>query len=94
MIEQEYKIWLSNFKGDKLHAEKYFLAYKGAIRLSPDIYNFTIHNPELYQDLSKQLSELGRQVAYRQYAQRKREEQYDMSVFEKEPEINVNEIPF
>jgi hypothetical protein len=100
MIEQEYKTWLSKFKGDKYYAEKYFLAHKGAIRLKPCVVNFTIQDVTLYETLKRELNKMNEQIAYRQYAERKRLEaeensvEYDMSVFEPQKEINVDEIPF
>lgn len=96
MIEQEYKTWLSKFKGDKYSAEKHFLASKGAIRLTPSITNFTIQNISLYNDLREQLRQMYKQQAYREYATMKRleEEQYDLSRIETEPEIRLEDIPF
>ena len=100
MIEQEYKTWLDKFKGDRNFAEHYFLAFKGVIRLTPSVINFTIKDQKLYEDLRNQLRIMNEQIAYREYAIRKRQEaeemseEYDMSVFEKEKEINVKDIPF
>jgi len=100
MIEQEYKTWLTKFKGNKNYAEKYFLAEKGAIRLSPSIINFTIKDAVLYETITKELNKMNEQIAYREYAKRKREEaeemdvEYDMSVFEPQKEIRLEDIPF
>ena len=100
MIEQEYNTWLDKFKGDRNFAEHYFLAHKGAIKLMPSVINFTILNQKLYEDLIKELRVMNEQIAYREYATRKRKEaeemavEYDMSVFEKEEPIDVSKIPF
>ena len=100
MIEQEYKTWLSNFKGDKYFAEHYFLAFKGAIKLTPSVINFTIKDQKLYNDLREQLRQMNEKQAYREYAIRKRQEaeemavEYDMSVFEKEPEVRIQDVPY
>lgn len=94
-FEKEYNTWLSTFKGEKNYAEKYYMAYMGAIRLKPSVINFSIHDQEKYQELSEKFSSLSRLKRYREYAERKREEeQYDFSVFEKEEEIDVSKIPF
>ncbi|MFA5542959.1 MAG: hypothetical protein WDA47_04235 [Bacilli bacterium] len=100
MIEKEYKNWLSKFKGDRNFAKHYFLASKGAIRLRPSVINFTIQNQDLYNQLDNELRQMNKQQAYREYARRKREEaeemavEYDMSVFEPQKEVRLEDIPF